>query len=929
MILISGIICSVCLADTVHVGKLKYREAIIVGYEDGKLSFTFNRTENVVTKPIAEIDRIFLIGNLQFNQAEKLFALGEYDAAEAAYKDLPTDPEGPAWYQNFIDDRLVLCQELGLAQEAGSSSADQEPDDEAHRLCSRAMAAYDEGHYSVAIDLFYQAAERGQTEAMFGVGCMYLQGHGVKTDDQEAAIWLRRAARKGHVPALYSLGYLYANGRGVPKKPQWGFWLFSEAARAKHINAMIELSRCYRDGRGTEKNPAAAAYWSKQAALKALESFQGRIGEAVARTSGDLAGLGKIRSVAAAEWRHLKSCLNQLPVMPDEQAYVTALLVAERLPLASSVAYDSQVMANALQWDQQYRAARRMQQQAEEAAQSYVDAWQQLASSIGRLRAKWSADRQSKWQPKIESVSAEPTHYQDLRAGFRLTLPAGFEMGEQEEGVSANFYLTPREPLEDIPFVMLSAALNWQGDDVVVEDWAAAYIQSCKEDYDDFYVIETSREKINGRDVHRFVARCRQKREFDARIAYYVIPEGRRAYVVCGITDPESFKEYSPLFAEAAASFAITGDAEKPVSAGGGSAAKGGETAESLLPAQDYRDDAFAYSIRIPAGWQILERKQAKTQTSLLLRRPPTDAVRRQEERIFLLISDATDDRGPQAVLEQTVRFVMSKPGQEVRDLKTSDSDKAIKGMQALRATFTYHFGSDKTPRKNAAYIFSNDQRLCVILYSAPTVSFQGHVSEFEEALASLELGPHRDRLANRDKGIGWQAETPRRFTDEDVGFSVAIPKDWRISSLTDGLGRSEATFVSPRETEYDQAREAFQVILIKNLAEGSDLDSYAKSVLVEIKTQWQHFEVLDRRRRSVGDLDQERIVFSSRDDKSPDLRTKGLICIGLDGKRGYVIICRATDETFSKYLPEFERVTHSLDILKKEASPAVPALSH
>ena len=52
-------------------------------------------------------------------------------------------------------------------------------------------------------------------DAQFNLGVMYADGKGVPADDQEAALWFRKAAEQGHASAQFRLGLSYANGEGV------------------------------------------------------------------------------------------------------------------------------------------------------------------------------------------------------------------------------------------------------------------------------------------------------------------------------------------------------------------------------------------------------------------------------------------------------------------------------------------------------------------------------------------------------------------------------------------------------------------------------------------------------------------------------------------------------------------------------------------
>jgi hypothetical protein len=46
---------------------------------------------------------------------------------------------------------------------------------------------------------------------------MYLKGHDIPKDNNEALKWFRKGADQGNAEAQYSLGYMYASGQGVPQ----------------------------------------------------------------------------------------------------------------------------------------------------------------------------------------------------------------------------------------------------------------------------------------------------------------------------------------------------------------------------------------------------------------------------------------------------------------------------------------------------------------------------------------------------------------------------------------------------------------------------------------------------------------------------------------------------------------------------------------
>ena len=85
------------------------------------------------------------------------------------------------------------------------------------------------------VKLVSRAAERGDVEAQFGLGSMYIQGAGVPQDIPEGLKWLREAADQGLAKAQYVLGYMYQQGRAVPQDyVQAYMWSDLAAARGHH-----------------------------------------------------------------------------------------------------------------------------------------------------------------------------------------------------------------------------------------------------------------------------------------------------------------------------------------------------------------------------------------------------------------------------------------------------------------------------------------------------------------------------------------------------------------------------------------------------------------------------------------------------------------------------------------------------------------------
>jgi TPR repeat protein len=79
------------------------------------------------------------------------------------------------------------------------------------------LSAFNGGDFAAAMRLWRPLADRDDPRSQAGVGFLYHRGLGVKTDDVEAAYWLRKAAEQGQAEGQLMLGSLYFFGLGVPQ----------------------------------------------------------------------------------------------------------------------------------------------------------------------------------------------------------------------------------------------------------------------------------------------------------------------------------------------------------------------------------------------------------------------------------------------------------------------------------------------------------------------------------------------------------------------------------------------------------------------------------------------------------------------------------------------------------------------------------------
>jgi uncharacterized protein len=121
-------------------------------------------------------------------------------------------------------------------------------------------------------------AERGEAQAQFVLGSMYLQGIGVRQDNAQAAAWYRKAAEQGNADGQYMLGGMYADGRGVPKDSKEAVKWFRQAAEQGYPRAMAYLGAMYLQGIGVRQDDIQAVAWYRKAAEQGIAQAQFSLG---------------------------------------------------------------------------------------------------------------------------------------------------------------------------------------------------------------------------------------------------------------------------------------------------------------------------------------------------------------------------------------------------------------------------------------------------------------------------------------------------------------------------------------------------------------------------------------------------------------------------------------------------------------------------
>lgn len=94
------------------------------------------------------------------------------------------------------------------------------------------------GDHHFAVRLYQGSAEKGDRDAQYKLGLLYLTGNGALQDFAEAAKWLKLAAEQGYGLAQYELGMIYRSGYGLSADPVQSYVWLNLAAAAGVQQAM-------------------------------------------------------------------------------------------------------------------------------------------------------------------------------------------------------------------------------------------------------------------------------------------------------------------------------------------------------------------------------------------------------------------------------------------------------------------------------------------------------------------------------------------------------------------------------------------------------------------------------------------------------------------------------------------------------------------
>ncbi len=96
------------------------------------------------------------------------------------------------------------------------------------------------------VSLFLEKARKGNADAQYQLGILYLTGKGTLQDFSEASKWLTVAAEQNHPLAQYELGLLYQIGQGVEMDSEKSYTWLNLAAAAGIEQAALARDKVMR-----------------------------------------------------------------------------------------------------------------------------------------------------------------------------------------------------------------------------------------------------------------------------------------------------------------------------------------------------------------------------------------------------------------------------------------------------------------------------------------------------------------------------------------------------------------------------------------------------------------------------------------------------------------------------------------------------------
>ena len=156
---------------------------------------------------------------------------------------------------------------------------------EQKKIFEEAKAAYDQGNYARALELYQRLADAGHAEAMGRIGIMYkygygVHGYGVARDYASAKEWFEKAGDAGYSDGYRWIGNLYGEGGpGLEQNYATAKKWYEKVIAAGDSLGYLDIGGLYEQGGpGLEQNYASAKRWYEKAIAAGDSDGYGWIG---------------------------------------------------------------------------------------------------------------------------------------------------------------------------------------------------------------------------------------------------------------------------------------------------------------------------------------------------------------------------------------------------------------------------------------------------------------------------------------------------------------------------------------------------------------------------------------------------------------------------------------------------------------------------
>ncbi len=304
------------------------------------------------------------------------------------------------------------------------------------------LTPYYKGDKNIGYFWLERAAQKGNINAQYELGRLYLVGKYFDKDVLKASLWFERAAELGNIPAILELAKIYLSKKYDLYNPNEGVKLLNKI-KQQNVNAMILLANLHHDGDVLEHNDELTKKYLNQAVQ--LGSFEAsyELGKIFIEQNNFIEGVSLLDEAA----KH--NIVEAIYLLAD--IYYSGSGVPKFVDKAAFYYYKAACMGNT---DAQYKFAKLCLKEKNEDAEKRAKYWLRKASDSGHLKSlceygkilKHLADLKTENTINKEQISVkwqEPNNdsYVDKYSlAFDYLLKAAIGGLDEAEFIVANMY---------------------------------------------------------------------------------------------------------------------------------------------------------------------------------------------------------------------------------------------------------------------------------------------------------------------------------------------------------------------------------------------------------------------------------------------------------------------------------------------------------